>query len=513
MRTQNSIKNICFGILSTVVIAILGFLSRKVFIDSLGTEYLGVNGLLTNVLSMLALVESGIGVSIVYCLYKPLADADKPKIIAYIQLYKKAYRIIALIILILSVLMYPFLNFLIKGESIPFLSIVYFLFVAKNVITYYNAHKVSLINADQKSYIIIRIFTVFQVVTIISRILILIVTENYVLYLLVELIIFLVERIFYGTVIDKRYPYINTKEKYFIEVKEKESLIKNVKALFLHNIGTFFVFGTDNILISTFVGIVTVGLYSNYTMIVSQIGSFISPVLGGIGASVGNLIALESNEKSYSVFKISYFVNFWLYSVSVVFLYNLLEPFINWWLGKGYLLDSLTFIFILINFYLTGLRSSILTFKAKAGIFVQDKYMPLLEAAINLAASLILVQYMGLSGIFLGTTISTLSIVFWNVPRLVYKHVFFVPVFYYFTRYMYYVLLTVMACILTKTMSDLLISGDGFISLVAKGTISLLIPNIMYVGIFYKSDEFQELKRIITGVMFRTKLKRQTMEY
>lgn len=508
MRIENSIKNISIGIISQLVIGVLGFISRKVFLDSLGVGYLGVNGLIDNLLSMLSLVESGIGVSIVYNLYKPLAENNRPKIIALIQLYKKAYTVLAIIILMLSLILYPFLGGLMKGsESIPYITIAYFIFVAKNMLTYMNAHKVSLINADQKGYILSRANLIFQIIIITSRIFVLIMTKDYILYLSIELVIFFIQTIFSSKIVERRYAFIKTKERYSIDKEDKDSLIKNIKALFFHSIGGYCVFGTTNILISSFIGIKTVGLYSNYTMILGQLTALIAPILGGVGASIGNLIAVESNDRSYSVFKILYLINFWVFSISVIFLYNLLEPFINWWLGKGYLLDSFTYLIIIINFYINGLRSSVLTFKVKGGIFVQDKYMPIIEAVIILGASLILVRYFALAGIFLGITISTLSTVFWNAPRLIYKNIFNVPVRSYFYKYILYAALTILACLITTYICNLLVLGSGFISLVIKGCICLTIPNALYILVFYKTKEFQYIKNVLNKILTGLKVK------
>jgi O-antigen/teichoic acid export membrane protein len=507
MRTNNSLKNIYIGVISQLVIVLLGFISRKVFLDSLGVEYLGVNGLFTNVLSMLALVESGIGTSIVYFLYKPLAINDKPKIIALIQLYKKAYKIIALLVLLLSLALYPFLDTLIRdGGSLSNVTIIYFIFIAKNMTYYLNAHKVTLINADQKGYILARVNLLFQVSTTVAKIIILLLTKNYILYLLIELLLFIVQTLYNGRIVEKKYDYIKTKEKFNITKTEKDQLIINIRALFLHNIGTYFVFGTDNLLISSFIGIATVGLYSNYTMIIGQLGALVSPLLGGVGASIGNLIAIEENEKRYSIFKILYLMNFWIYSFCVIFLYVLLEPFLNWWLGEGYLLDPLTFIIILVNFYLGGLRSSILTFKVKGGIFDQDKYIPLFEAAINLVASLILVKYLGLAGIFLGTTLSTLF-VFFNAPYLVYKYIFDLPVWSYFKSYLLYGALTIITLLITLILCNTLVEGNRFSDLIFKGIICLVIPNIVYTTVFYNSNEFKYIKNILLSRILKTKIK------
>lgn len=505
MRTSNSIKNISVSIFSQLVMVILGFISRKVFLDSLGINYLGINGLLTNVLSMMALVEGGIGMSIVYNLYKPLAENDRQKVIALVQLYKKVYGILAIIILIISLSLYPFLNNLIKdGDSIFNLPLIYFLFIAKNMVSYLNAHKWSLINADQKGYVLTKLDLIFQIFTTLAKITVLVITQNYILYLIIELLIFIIQNIVNGKIVNKRYSYIKTRVKHAIDKDTKDNIIMNVKALFLHNIGGFCVFGTDNILISSFISVATVGIYSNYTMIISQLSSLLGQILNGIGASVGNLVATESSDKNYSIFKVIYFVNFWIYSFGVIFLYNLLEPFISWWLGEEFLLDWVVFILILVNFYLTGMRTAIATFKNKAGLFVQDKYAPLIEGFINLIASLILLQHFGLAGIFLGTTISTISTVFWTQPCIVYKNVFKRSVWSYFTNYGCYTVLTIITCFITSYICSILVKGHSFLSLIVLGIICLIVPNLIYISIFYKNKEFQYIRNFL---LIRLKVK------
>jgi O-antigen/teichoic acid export membrane protein len=514
MRTKQSMKNISISITSQFIICILGFISRKVFIHSLGANYLGVNGLLTNVISMLALAESGIGTSIVYNLYKPLAEGNKEKIIALVQLYKKAYTVLALVFFGLSIMLYPFLENLMKdGRTVKHVTVVYFIFIFKNMISYLNAHKWSLISADQKGYVLQKVNLIFQVLTTIIKIIVLVLTKNYIIYLLIELGVFSLQNIVNGMIVNKRYSYIRVKEKHSIDKSTKDSIIQNIKALVLHNIGGYCVFGTDNILISSFIGIATVGLYSNYTMIIDQLAAFIRPLLLGIGASVGNLIATESNDKSYSIFKVMYLVNFWVYSFGVIFLYNLLESFINWWLGYGYLLDNSVFIIILMNFYLVGIRISIATFKAKAGLFVQDKYASILEAVINLVSSVVLIKYFGLVGIFIGTTISTLAITSWNQPRIVYKYVFNVPVRAYFIRYISYAVLTITTCFVTTAVCKLIIDGNSFLSLVEKGIICLIVPNIIYIAIFYKTQEFQYLLNVMRINLSEIRLRYRRLNY
>lgn len=507
MRTKNSIKNMSIGILSQIVIVLLGFISRKVFINNLGTEYLGLNGFLTNVLSLLGLVEGGIGTSIVYNLYKPLADRNEEKVTALVQLYKKLYFYIAIAVLALSLCLFPFLGVFIKGgDSLSYISVVYFIFVARNVISYFNAHKWSLINADQKGYVLARVNILFNIITTIIKIIILNITKNYILFLVIDIVIFVIQNIYNGRVVAKRYPYIKTKKKYKVEKDIEKNLVTNVKALFLHNIGGYCVFGTDNILISSLINIKTVGLYSNYTMIIEQFGSLINPIIAAIGDSVGNLIATEESNKGYEIFKVAYLVNFWIYSVAVIFLYNLVEIFIVWCFGKGLILDRLTFIVILINFYINGLRGSIAIFKNKGGIFTQDKYVPIIESIINLGASLILVKYLGLAGIFMGTMISSITISLWNRPRLVYKYIFNKSLKEYMYRYVTYVFLTLVTGSFTSYFTSLF-NQISFETLVIRGIICVIIPNSIYLVIFYKTEEFKYLLGIINPIIIKIKNK------
>lgn len=500
MRSKNSIKNITVGILTQVIITLLGFLSRKVFLDSLGTEYLGINGLLCNVLSMLSLAEGGIGASIIYNLYKPLAEDDREKVISLVQLYKRVYGIIAIAIFILSMGLYPFLHLFIKdGTSIKYLWLVYFIFVIKNVISYLNAHKWSLINADQKGYVLARYNLVFNIITTICKILILKITSNYILYLFIELLIFIIQNIWNGKVVNNRYGYIKTKNKYKVDEDTRLNIKTNVKAMFLHNVAQYCVFGTDNLLVSSFINLKTVGIYSNYTMITGQLSALLEPVLNGVGASVGNLLATEGKEKKYKVFKVVYFVNFWIYSIAVIFLYNLLEPFICWWFGKNLLLDRFTFIVILINFYLTGLRITINIFKTKAGIFSPDKYFAILESIINLIASLILVRYLGLVGIFLGTTISTISIPIWIQSKLVYNKIFNKSVFEYFKKYLTYLLLTLTVGYISSYICNLIVINNIFIGLCIRGIICITIPSVIYITLFFNTTEFKYLFGFVRG--------------
>ena len=363
-----------------------------------------------------------------------------------------------------------------------------------------NAYKWALINADQKGYVLSTSNLVFQILTTIGKILILMITKNYIAYLLIEVAIFVIQNVV------NTYPYIKNKSKYKIDLDTKDNINKNVKAMFFHNIGGYLVSSTDNILISAFVGLKAVGLYSNYTMVISQLSNLLSPIINGIGASVGNLIVTEDNNKTYSIFRVSFMISFWIYSFATIILYNLLDPFIGWMFGTEYILSKAVVLVVLLNFYLNGMRGPIATFKNKAGLFVQDKYISVIEGLVNLFGSLILIKYFGFIGVFLGTTLSTLVTVFWSQPRVVYKYLFKRTVISYFIKYVIGIVVMLLVGGVTTFICNLVATEITFISLIIRGLICLITVNSIYLLIFFRTPE---IKYLITSLKVQFNLIRE----
>lgn len=505
MRTRNSIINIAIGLISQVVIVLLGFLSRKVFIDNLGVEYLGINGLLTNVLSMLSLVEWGVGSTMLFSLYKPLAQNDTFKIAGLMQVYKKIYRYLAILVFLMSMALYPFLDIFIKDvDSVPYIGIVYGIFVMQNLLSYLFTYKFSLINADQKGYILNGINTMFYILMTGIKIFILMRYQNYILFLSIDLIMILIRNLISSTIVDKRYSFLKEIKNCDLDSESRADLITRFKSVMFHKIGAYCVFGTDNLLISALVSVKAVGLYSNYTMIIQQLDALIQPIFTGINASVGNMIAVESKDKSYSVFRVMFLINFWIYSIATIFLYNLMQPFIEWWLGSGLTIGGITFNIIILNFFINGMRVSINITKTTAGLVNEDKYVPLIEAGINLVISVLLASRFGLAGIFLGTTISTLTTAFWNQPRLVYKYIFNKPIKEYFTTYIKYSGIMVVAFIISRYLCNAIEVKAIFLTLILKGLICLIIPGIIYAVCFYRCAESQYIFNIVKKILSKS---------
>lgn len=459
MRTLNSFKNITTNIGTVLILAVIGFVTRKIFLDTLGEEYLGLNGLLSSVIGMMGLIESGVGVSIVYNLYKPLADNDTPVIISLVQLYRKIYRTIALGFLFISILMYPFLGHFIEMDA-PFASItiIYFIFVFNSCLGYLMADKYALINCDQKGYRLAGYYLGYQIFMYLVKICILVYLKNYILFLTVDLVCQLFYNLIIKWQVNRDYPYIKTTKRYQVPIEIKKNIIKNVKALFISSVGGFMLHSTDNLLISAYVSLSTVGLYSNYVLLVNQVKSLATPFLNGVKDSIGNLISSESREKQYEAFNMFYLVNFIVISFITIMLYAFLNPFIGWWLGEKYLFNKWIVGIICANLYVDMIRSSAFIFKTTSGIFVQDKYIPFLTGAINLIASIALVKFIGFAGILLGTMIAILTTNTWNWPRLIFKYTFQRSPMIYFKNYALYGALAFILCLGIDTLNSYLCS-------------------------------------------------------
>ncbi|WP_216829033.1 lipopolysaccharide biosynthesis protein [Alkalihalobacterium elongatum] len=511
MRVKYSLLNIVTGLGSQVIITSLSFISRTIFITYLGIEYLGISGLFTSILAMLALAEAGIGASIVYSLYKPVADNDQEKINVLMKLYRNAYLVIALIVLLLGLAIMPFLDFFINDTSIENIHLIYFIFLVNTVLPYFYLHKNSFLSVCQKTYIVTGIYSASSIVTVCIKIAILYYTQNFILYLVVESVITLITSIILAIIVNRMYPFLKNKVTTKLDEETKGNIIRNIKAIVLQNIGVYLVFGTDNIIISAFVSITAVGIYSNYHMLIEICRTFVNQVFNNIYHSVGNLVAKENREKVYSIYKVTQLLNFWLYSLFTIFLCIMLEPFISIWIGSEYLMSNSVLILLMVIFYERGMRNSISTVKTTSGIFHEDRYAPLCQAAVNLGISIVLVQHIGIAGVFIGTLVSALVVPFWVTPYLVYKKVFNKPLIIYFTKYVFYLVIGIGTYYITSYISNL-ITPTSFLTLIQSGLVCLIIPNLIYIAVFHKTSEFKYLFSIIRNIltMLQDMLKNRT---
>lgn len=418
---SNSIKNSFFSIGCQAVNTLMNFLVRFVFIKCLPIDYLGLNGLFTNILMILSLAELGIGTAIVYSMYKPIATNDKKKISILMKLYAKIYNAIGIFILIIGVCLIPFLDIFIKNQpNINGLIYIYLMFLLDTVLSYFFSYKRSLITADQKEYILSIIRSIFIFIKTILQIVILLITKNYFLYLGIQIITTLCENLMVSYIVDKKYSYLKEYNGKLTQEETKE-IVDNVKALFIYKFATVFLGGIDNLVISMKLGITWVAKYSNYTLIINAIFNIINMFISSITASIGNFIVLENDQEQELLLERISFAVFLIFGFCSTCLYCLLNPFIIIYCGEEYLLHQNVVILIIINFYIQGMMTPIWTFRTTKGLFVQGRWRPIISAMINFILSFILADYLGIAGIILATIIARVVTNLWFDPYIIYK--------------------------------------------------------------------------------------------
>jgi O-antigen/teichoic acid export membrane protein len=501
-------RNVIVGIISQALIVIIGFVSRKVLIVTLGYEIAGLNGWLTPVISALALTELGIGTAIICNLYKPLADKNEQAITSLVQFYAKAYRWIGLIVLVLGLAITPFLNLLIKNPIDPtYLAVVFLLFLSDTVISYFFAHKRSLIFADQRNDIVMTVSTISTITASLVQIVILLITKNYILYLTIKVIIRVIENIVIARVADKRYPYIIKAPHIPLDKEVKGCIVSNTKALSLHYVGNYLINGTDNIIISKFLGLIINAFYSNYLLILTTLRTLISQFSTGIMASFGNMLAEENSDKSNDVFKKAYFMNFAIYNFASVALLCLLNPFITLWIGSDALLSMPVVMILSLNFYITGISELLGSLRTSAGIFQPDKYLHIALSVLNLVVSIGLVQVIGIFGVFLGTLLCLLIKEVTVLPRIVYKRILNVPVREYYKKLIRYFFTTLLSAGATAYLCFYVLPFNGLPGFLLKCIMCILIPNGLVYLFYRKTKEFVYARELVKTTIIRIRSK------
>jgi len=311
MRKKSALKNIVSKMIYSIVITLLSFVSRRVFVSTLGDTLLGLNGLLTSVISMLSLMELGVGNAIYFSLYEPLAENNEERIKSIMRLYQKLYRYIGLAVCIVGLCVIPFLKFLITQDiDYNYVYKIYLIFLANSVMSYFMAYRRSLYSANQKDYLINNVTTVVNIISYSLQILTMLRYQNYVVYLLIQVIATVSINLIFLLKSDRDYPYLREKNVQPLPKEYKDTLVKNVKALFMMSISGFAVFGTDNMLLTYFVGLGAVTIYGNYTTIINMVNTTFNSMLSNMKANVGNYLVTETKEKSYTLFKNLFFINF-----------------------------------------------------------------------------------------------------------------------------------------------------------------------------------------------------------
>lgn len=504
MRIQNTLKNGAVAMLSQLVIIITGFILRAYFINALGQEYLGLNGLFVDILSILSVTELGIGSAITFSMYKPIYENDIETVTGLMNLYRKAYRIIGTIIFGASILILPFIQIFIKDYTLDlnYIRFIFMMFSVNTVLSYYLGYSRIILFAKQKNYIVLLIDFIFKIILTTSQIFVLIYTKDFILYLSLTIGYTIVSNLIVRHISFKQNPFLHdTKTKVSIEMRKK--IFNSIKYLSISSIISVGVFGTDRLIISSLIGITILGVYSNYSMIIQQVQTLFVSFLNGVVASLGNLIAEGNSKKIQDIYYIYHFSYFLIASFTSIALYVLLTPFIvDIWLNVEYIMSDVIVAIIVFNSYLFFMRQPVWQSQTTAGIFKQFIPFSVVEFVISLTVSIIGAIQFGIIGIFLGKTIAYL--VSWiGQAYILNKHVIHDKVSKIYRKQFEYMFVTFVELFVCIFLIRFITINHSVIAFILKGSLIFIVTSSINIALYYRTFEFSYLRNSVLNKILK----------
>lgn len=502
-RTSNVLLNSVTGVLTQGSKIILSFLVRIVFIRQLSQEYLGVSGLFSNILTILSLAELGVGGAIGYSLYKPVAEKDHRTIGALISLYRRTYVVIGLVVGGIGLLLLPLLPLLIRDAGqIQDLYLIYGLYLLNSVVSYFLCYKCVLFTADQRERVLSSTALFFSILQAVLQCAILFLTSNFLLYLTVQILCTIANNMYIYLRADREYPFLKEYRKEQLPKAQIRQIVENVKALMIYKVGSTALDGSDNLILSAFVGLAWVGRLSNYTLIITSVNTLVSQFISALTASVGNFIVRESPERRESMLKKTSFYAFCLFGASSVCLLCLCSPFVRLVFGEDYILDRSAVLVLVLNYYIYGMMNPVWTFRSTMGLFVHGRYRPLVSAVINIVVSILLAKWIGPIGVLLGTTITRVTTNVWYDPYIVHKYgLKTTPRGYYLLWLKYLAITAVSAAASLWIVRNILPAPTSILWLIVHGIICLVVFGAFLILCCGRTEEFRYLYKKIYGIL------------
>ncbi|MCD9529094.1 lipopolysaccharide biosynthesis protein [Photobacterium carnosum] len=498
MRSRSAVKNASSLFFNIILITLLNIFYRTIFVKTLGVEYLGLSSLISNILLLLSLAELGLAQAISYSLYKPLSNKEYGKIVSLMFLFKKAYFFIFLLMFFLGVIVSQYLSdFNGDNKYLNYQVSIFVLMLSSILVMYLFSYKRILIIADQKNYKITSVINICSIIDILVKIIILIkwpTPEGLVIALSFQLIMKLIENYLINKKINKLYKFIFSCEVHRLDPIAQREVIKNVKAMFFHKLGDSIMNGTDNILISKFVSLFMLGIYSNYFLIINTGIIILNVLFNSLTSILGSVIAEKNNFMRIICDSIN-FLGLLVFGLSSIYIILFSSNVIELWFGSEYTLEKRDIYLMAINFLFMGFRVPLNVIKSSSGIYDQDKYAPLFQSGINIIVSILLAINYGLSGVLIGTLISNIIVPLWYRPYIVYKYLFNDTCYDYFKKLMMFIIFWILVLLFSIFINNNILVSLSVYSLLIKFLIITFVYSLTAYLFFYKSNEFIFIKK------------------
>ncbi len=504
-RTTNATRNIVFGVIQKIVGILLPFATRTVMIYVMGMQYVGLGSLFTSVLSVLSFAELGIGSALVFSMYKPIAEDDEAKVNALMNFYKKAYRVIGIIILVIGLAIMPFIRNLIAGD-VPFDINIYFLYaiyLVNNILGYFLfAYKQALFSASQRVDKISLVGTITQLLSGVLQIEMLIVFKNYYAFAIVCPIITCINNVIIAILAKKYFPQYKCAG--HIEKEELKEIKKKVGGMFFQKVGGVVLFSVDSIVISSYLGLISLGIYQNCYLVFTALNGFFSVIMISLVPIVGNAIVTESIENNYKGFKKYNFIYYWLAAVCGISYMCMINPFVEFWVGSENILEwYMCILFGLYLFIFKWLDMSQVYLDAR-GMWWETRFVPIVAAILNLTLNILLVQIIGLAGILLSTIISIFFVYDIVNPLLLFKHYFKASYKSFVIEQSKYFVSAIIAGAVTYGVCSF-VNFPAVVNFLVRGCICLFLPNLILWLLLRNSNVFKDAKCFVIDIISKVR--------
>lgn len=505
MRIKNTLYNSIIAILSYLALAVLGFVLRKFFLQYLPAEYLGYEGLFSDIFSILSVGELGINGVILYKMYPAIANDDEYELSRLMSVYQVLYRIVGSFIAAVGLILIPFLQIIIKDNTLrwSYVYLVYLLQLVVSLCTYFLAYKRVMLVATMREAIATKIETTCSFASTVIKIIVILATKNYILYILTGVLNNVAQNALVARRVNKEYGYVKKPVKITREDIRELGIGKDLKNNMVQKLSTAIYGGTDSILISALIGITQVGMMSNYTLISGHMTQLMSKLLNPFQVSIGNFVHSDNQDRAEDMFgmfdRISFFMGSFI-SVSFFVLYN---PFIQLVFGQKYLFGTLYVLMFSINQYILYNHKFLYFFRAAFGKFEMDKWYAFAAAVLNIICSVIFSKYIGVAGIILGTVIGHMG--FWiGRVKVVYSEYLQSSVYKYIGKQLVNTLLWIAEMAVAFYLARL--TSDDWTGFILKALICLIVPNLANFLLYLKTNDMKMIFEYVhkTGSTIRS---------
>lgn len=508
-RMSNFVRNTIFAVILVVYLTFVPFLIRTAMLYSLGVEYLGLNGLFASIIQVLNIAELGVESAIVFSFYKPIAEDDLKTICALLNLYKKFYMVIGLIIAAFGLVLLPFLPKLMQGPIPPDLNIyvLYLLYLAATVASYLVwGYKRCILKAYMRNDIISKVMLSVSLTVNLFQLVAICLLHSYYLYLVAAVFDKIAVNLISAACAKRKYPECQPCGK--LDQEHKQQVSRRIRDLFTVKIGDVVLDTSDAVIISVFLGLTALAVYQNYYFILFAVIKLVQVLLESAMAGIGNSLVTESKQKNYRDFEMMTFAVSWVIGWCACCLLCLYQPFMRIWVGKGLLLPFGMVILFVCYFVCLGLVRMVNAYKEAAGIWRQDRFRPLVAAMVNLILGIYTVRHLGIYGVLSSTVVAVFGV---ELPWLL--HNIFSLMFpqeclwRYVKSLAMYVIWIVAVCAVTFAICRLIPFG-GWGNIFVTAILCLIVPNLIFGVAYHHKTEFKQWIRIFQS-MWEKRKKRQ----